>query len=438
MEYTGIEKPAEVRDELVEDEIAYSMDSAKKFWTLIDASTRGNPTRYINQSCAPNATAEEYSDHSGRSRFFFETLWRLDTGTQVTCDFGKDMVAAFPPPGCQCGVPICRSRGYGPMIDRIDEDIRNDTTGLRDRWHRICQLQTRAAALLRAREILLAGNDGHVILPVFKLVEAISEEYVRVVDEACLYADRAAFMQVAPILRAAASSLPALPINLDPTPAQVADGLGAIVELLAVPFIFPPPANRALLLERFFAYWMPVGPVPAVVAPALMTLYELALDYGIVPGVGCEPMPPPEDPVRSLLTDAFYGFLGADNPENYDLVALQHIQEQAWEESVEHLALLLIPYLAYVAGYPRPHTQGDQLVVMMDNYQRASLFLRRLAPVSSQELWEETEISLRDSYARLHHLLQGYVPLAPPRELRRRPAMQPLSYLMSHPPSLNV
>lgn len=80
--------------------------------TNIDASRFGNASRFINHSCAPNATMEIVRSDSLVPRIFIFAKMDIRTGEEITMSYGNS-IGKVP---CQCGVESCV--GFLPLERR--------------------------------------------------------------------------------------------------------------------------------------------------------------------------------------------------------------------------------------------------------------------------------------------------------------------------------
>ena len=71
----------------------------------IDASNRGNITRYMNHSCGGKAIFEEVCN-GDRHAVVVVTVETIEAADEVTINYGKHLWFV-----CKCGHPACRPRG---------------------------------------------------------------------------------------------------------------------------------------------------------------------------------------------------------------------------------------------------------------------------------------------------------------------------------------
>jgi len=87
----------------------YMMEVARN--VVIDARFKGNVSRLINSSCAPNCATQRWVDGAtGETRVGIFTLRAVEAGEELTYDycfthFGDEAAASF---RCTCGAPACR------------------------------------------------------------------------------------------------------------------------------------------------------------------------------------------------------------------------------------------------------------------------------------------------------------------------------------------
>uniref|UniRef100_F6UMR8 Uncharacterized protein n=1 Tax=Ciona intestinalis TaxID=7719 RepID=F6UMR8_CIOIN len=127
MEYCG-----EVLDlqEFGRRSLLYSRGNQQHFYfmalsqdEIIDATTKGNTSRFINHSCDPNCETQKWTVN-GRLRVGFFTMRDINKGEEITFDYqfqryGKEAQA------CYCGSSNCR--GYlGKAPDEDDDVIADD------------------------------------------------------------------------------------------------------------------------------------------------------------------------------------------------------------------------------------------------------------------------------------------------------------------------
>uniref|UniRef100_H2YKY0 Histone-lysine N-methyltransferase n=1 Tax=Ciona savignyi TaxID=51511 RepID=H2YKY0_CIOSA len=126
MEYCG-----EVIDtnEFARRSMIYSRDNQQHFYfmalsqdEIIDATLKGNTSRFINHSCDPNCETQKWTVN-GRLRVGFFTLRNISKGEEITFDYqferyGKEAQACF------CGSTNCR--GYLGKAPDEDDDVTTD------------------------------------------------------------------------------------------------------------------------------------------------------------------------------------------------------------------------------------------------------------------------------------------------------------------------
>ncbi len=99
IEYTGIKIPTPLADALT---TRYLFD-LENGWT-IDGAAFGNTARYVNHSCNPNCEAIIEGE-----QIFFYAVRRIETGEELTIDYGKEYFDEFiKPTGCLCSP--CREK----------------------------------------------------------------------------------------------------------------------------------------------------------------------------------------------------------------------------------------------------------------------------------------------------------------------------------------
>jgi hypothetical protein len=411
------------------------MQTKDGYHTFIDAYTHGNPTRFINQSCAPNSVAMQYRDQTGRSRFLFQTLFRIDAGTQVTSDFGGDIVKLFPQ-GCLCGVAVCRSRGYGDLIEQVAAAARKG--GFEDKWHAICMYQTTAAAIKDAYMCLIEKSDGVVCAFLHSVLSGLAAAYVGALGEAVGHADRAPLEPLVPILLRAQETLPRANLWEQPPRLRVRDCLDDLVEFLTLPHRFPAPADRRSVLKSFLNAWQPPEQVPYVWMPPLLTLYLLADDYALFPPYPLVGMSEEDRQVLGLLSDGYVAMLDAEDPLSHDIEQLDQVQALGWEEPVHRLAPVFAAYLAYINSDPCWAEDPPIAYLNADAHDRAWIFLRRIDTMPAAEPQERAARYLhrtRDNYTKEAN---GYVPPLPDRDLRSTHPYMPIARSLAMTPTRYV
>ncbi|RKP18469.1 hypothetical protein ROZALSC1DRAFT_29860 [Rozella allomycis CSF55] len=90
---------------------------------IIDASRKGNISRFINHSCAPNCATQKWIIN-GITRIGIFTLRKIPKGTELTFDYKFEFYGE--PQKCLCGEPTCK--GYIGKAKQIEEnsDIEDD------------------------------------------------------------------------------------------------------------------------------------------------------------------------------------------------------------------------------------------------------------------------------------------------------------------------
>jgi SET domain-containing protein len=78
--------------------------------TVIDAARRGNATRHLNHSCAPNCVAYEEVGDDGQLLIAFYALRDIRAGEELFLDYSLDVDESEDPSnfGCACGSEVCR------------------------------------------------------------------------------------------------------------------------------------------------------------------------------------------------------------------------------------------------------------------------------------------------------------------------------------------
>jgi SET domain-containing protein len=82
--------------------------------TVIDAAVKGNESRFINHSCAPNCEAI-----NDRKRIFIEAIKTIPAGTELVYDYQYERSDDHTPEDekfykCRCGAPTCRGTILAP------------------------------------------------------------------------------------------------------------------------------------------------------------------------------------------------------------------------------------------------------------------------------------------------------------------------------------
>jgi uncharacterized protein len=82
--------------------------------TVIDAAVKGNDSRFINHSCAPNCEAI-----NDRKRIFIEAIKTIPAGSELLYDYQYERSDDHTPEDekfykCRCGAPACRGTILAP------------------------------------------------------------------------------------------------------------------------------------------------------------------------------------------------------------------------------------------------------------------------------------------------------------------------------------
>ncbi|XP_029344737.1 uncharacterized protein LOC100167890 isoform X2 [Acyrthosiphon pisum] len=86
---------------------------------IIDATRKGNITRFINHSCEPNCVAEKWNV-LGESRMGFFSKELIRKGEEITFDYSFEIFGDAAQQKCYCGTPKCR--GFISKKSRTGDD----------------------------------------------------------------------------------------------------------------------------------------------------------------------------------------------------------------------------------------------------------------------------------------------------------------------------
>ncbi|CAI6357293.1 unnamed protein product [Macrosiphum euphorbiae] len=86
---------------------------------IIDATRKGNITRFINHSCEPNCVAEKWNV-LGESRMGFFSKELIRKGEEITFDYSFEIFGDAAQQKCYCGTPKCR--GFISKTSRTGDD----------------------------------------------------------------------------------------------------------------------------------------------------------------------------------------------------------------------------------------------------------------------------------------------------------------------------
>ncbi|XP_050527182.1 uncharacterized protein LOC126897539 isoform X2 [Daktulosphaira vitifoliae] len=108
---------------------------------VIDATCKGNITRFINHSCEPNCIAEKWHV-LGESRMGFFSSKNIKKGEEITFDYSFQIFGDAAQQKCYCGSSKCRgyiskkSRSGEPSSsDESDENDEDDMTSIKPEEH---------------------------------------------------------------------------------------------------------------------------------------------------------------------------------------------------------------------------------------------------------------------------------------------------------------
>ena len=115
----------------------------------LDARTRGNPTRFANHSCEPNAVAMRWSVPPGYTRIGIWSTKLIRAGDEICYDYEFLSAAKTP---CMCGTPRCRGllgSDTKTELASMTPEQRAERTRIREKARKEAE---RAAAQERAAE----------------------------------------------------------------------------------------------------------------------------------------------------------------------------------------------------------------------------------------------------------------------------------------------
>ncbi|VVC37627.1 Post-SET domain,AT hook, DNA-binding motif,AWS domain,SET domain,SRI, Set2 Rpb1 interacting [Cinara cedri] len=96
---------------------------------IIDATRKGNITRFINHSCNPNCVAEKWNV-LGESRMGFFCNRSVKTGEEITFDYSFEIFGGGPEQKCFCGSSNCR--GYISKKSKAGDQSSSDESDEND------------------------------------------------------------------------------------------------------------------------------------------------------------------------------------------------------------------------------------------------------------------------------------------------------------------
>jgi hypothetical protein len=390
IEYMGKEEPIGLFKNLGIEHSTYALERAELYaHSYIDAYKSGNPSRFINQSCAPNTILETHHDQKGRYRYMFVSVRPLLAGEQITCDFEDDFIQRLEKSGtqCMCMSPICRRRIPAedfPMV--VGSVLGTESTQRRDdRWLALFAIQSDIRSLSLAINVLLPEQRHSVSLFLYMVLSYITKALTLKINEALDHIHGTALQRFAPYFETYLDQTTLPSIEGNPSNSMLLLEFDSAILLLGGEFIHLPPIDPCSMVVVIAHSWALIkcpDPLPIQFVPRLWFTTEVLVKYGHDPLMMGDDYTYWDASSFLTISDALQTATDGDLNRFMTEISSQEISSAGEYAPSIILALLYVnvPRLPFVGA----EVTSDYIVVTHAMYHDARMVLLNFPPPPSQ------------------------------------------------------